>query len=498
MADDTSPLNVALDPGSINPYGANQTDIDAYNQSLEDLKNSIAHRYDQPNWFQIAAGFAKPQLGGFLASLGSASQAYGQQVENQRQSVIDAAKIAAQQKQAGILLGQKRQAADLASGPQSPSTISEISNLDLNRGKALVEAQQARAATVANNLKITEAKARAAGQPMPSVDEMGLPMQGSSTGSPAGNTALPNGSNNAPTPSIVPSYKDTWGDTPVADVRNLINKMPNGEDKNAAQIQLNQQINQDNKPNQKQTIASTFDIGPTNPYENVVEANKDVIAGLNSEGMKYRETLGSAADTLNHATAMRPINNLEQESQDPRFDNVMAVLSGQGLMSGLATFVQHGIDAGVAGQHVSLSIPVDQIALAIKDPKDQAFAQEVYRNLALMALNNQRAAGVNASTARNAELGVLSSAAAHPETLPSAARYYIRESNLIQNMKHDMFVDNTNLITNKHPSYSLAPNSPTKIYEAQNSPSQAQIVKSYEAAIAKERTKFLNQSSGVK
>jgi len=50
----------------------------------EKLAQALQERYAQPNYFKIAAGFAKPQLGGFLASLGSASEAMGENVEAQR------------------------------------------------------------------------------------------------------------------------------------------------------------------------------------------------------------------------------------------------------------------------------------------------------------------------------------------------------------------------------------------------------------------------------
>jgi len=53
-------------------------------KAKEDLAASLEQRYARPNWFKIAAGFAKPQLGGFLASLGSASDAYGEQQEAQK------------------------------------------------------------------------------------------------------------------------------------------------------------------------------------------------------------------------------------------------------------------------------------------------------------------------------------------------------------------------------------------------------------------------------
>jgi hypothetical protein len=49
----------------------------------DELIKSLEDRYAQPNWFKVAAGFLKPQLGGFAASLGSAGEALGQGVESQ-------------------------------------------------------------------------------------------------------------------------------------------------------------------------------------------------------------------------------------------------------------------------------------------------------------------------------------------------------------------------------------------------------------------------------
>lgn len=50
----------------------------------EDYAKALEMRFAQPNLFKVAAGFLKPQLGGFAASLGSAAQELGQQQEAQR------------------------------------------------------------------------------------------------------------------------------------------------------------------------------------------------------------------------------------------------------------------------------------------------------------------------------------------------------------------------------------------------------------------------------
>lgn len=67
-----------------NLVGLNKEDVDKYREAQQGFIKSLETRYAQPNWFNVAAGFAKPQLGGFLASIGSASQALGEQQEKQR------------------------------------------------------------------------------------------------------------------------------------------------------------------------------------------------------------------------------------------------------------------------------------------------------------------------------------------------------------------------------------------------------------------------------
>jgi hypothetical protein len=57
---------------------------DATIRATEDQIKALEQRYAQPNYFKIAGAFAKPQLGGFLASLGSAADVMGENVEQQR------------------------------------------------------------------------------------------------------------------------------------------------------------------------------------------------------------------------------------------------------------------------------------------------------------------------------------------------------------------------------------------------------------------------------
>jgi hypothetical protein len=68
MGDQTGALPIA-DISKANFYGqsadAQQELIDANENAIKALQQ----RYENPNWFNVAAGFFKPQLGGFAASL---------------------------------------------------------------------------------------------------------------------------------------------------------------------------------------------------------------------------------------------------------------------------------------------------------------------------------------------------------------------------------------------------------------------------------------------
>ncbi len=139
----------AVDITKINPYGVDDARLtelrDAQQKSIEALQN----RYSQPNWFKVAAGFAKPQLGGFLASLGSASEALGEGVEQQRAQQLPISQMKIQMAQQNILLGNKQKAASIVSQaqregrPLTQRELTEVSNLDADRGKMIMEGQAA-------------------------------------------------------------------------------------------------------------------------------------------------------------------------------------------------------------------------------------------------------------------------------------------------------------------------------------------------------------------
>jgi len=642
MAQDIGGLAKAMDISGTNLYGVDSDRLQELRDAQSKAIEALQHRYDHPNWFKVAAGFAKPQLGGFVASLGSASDALGDWVEEKRQNQIPVSQLELTKAQTNMLMGNEAKAADIVSKAKTenrqltPAEIQEITNLSPKRGEMLLKSQSGRAAEVANNISITKQNYEARGEPLPPLNEMGLPdtgkyPTGANTGVGAGgggSSVIPDnvtGGDKGPTvntqegqgaivpnkggieaniggdnagrtlPSAVPpaapavqaqpqtkniyvlpngartsedvyalhkagvpvisnirtqeeqdalkDHQDANGNwytkqgLPVAttggkhlsgdamdidtkkltdDQRKLLedkgwhqpawatNPKSSQYDPNhwehdttgAETSAKTAQTTQPTQPGKREVIVSNWrDASPINPYTNQAAGIKETQAYLNGQGKTYADGLNATGNNQVHSNVMRPISNLESESQDPRFDKVMGILGGKGYLSGLAQLVQGGVNVDVANFNAQLGVNLQKIAQASLPPEMVPFAQDVYRNLAQMALNNQKAAGVSPNTARNAELGILSDASSHPETSPAAARLYIRQSNLAQRMNRDLYLDHQKLVTNSHPDFVLDMKSPVPLYDASRAKSQQSIIDDYNQALDDEMKKFREQTA---
>jgi hypothetical protein len=101
-------LPAALDLSKLPLYGTTDEQIKELRDAQQKALTSLEQRYAQPNWFKVAAGFAKPQLDGFLASIGSASEALGENIEQQRAQELPIAQMRASLAQSNLLLGKNQ------------------------------------------------------------------------------------------------------------------------------------------------------------------------------------------------------------------------------------------------------------------------------------------------------------------------------------------------------------------------------------------------------
>jgi len=474
----------------VNLYGANEEQLRNLQKTQEDAIEALNRRFAEPNWLKVSAAFAKPQLGGFGASFGSAMNEIGETEEKRRESMLPVSQMRAQLAQTNMLLGSKQKAAEIIARAKAenrtltPSEIDEVANLDPIRGQQMMQSQEARAKTVANNIALTQQNYKARGLPMPVLNEMGLPETGNfprgggsdqtdpSRITPAGPVVKPVGTGDGSGTSLE-----------LASPSEKSNEKAAKEEVPAERIVL-------------RTPGSEFSV--LNPSEHTVAGNERLYKTLDEEGAKHIAELTHLASPSNHAKTIRPIKDVLRYSDDPRFNNVMGILSGNGVLSGLGALIENGLHVSAADFNASLAVPLSKIALAIKDPNEQAFAQNVYRALAQMELNNQRSIGLNPSSARNAEFSLLSNAAAHPDTLPAAARLYAKQSELTQLRNRDLYDDAKQLIGGKHKKYKLDESSPTKMYLVQTSPSQQRIAELYDQALDAELEKYLKATGGKK
>ena len=139
--------NPGLDPANLNYYGANPEDVQAYQDALKESVDALQARYADPNWFNVAAGFLKPQLGGFAASLGSAGQAMGENLEKQRENALPVAQMKAQLAMSKIRMGQSKTASQVfadwkeSGKPMDEATYSQLTAL--SPGSAVAAAAKA-------------------------------------------------------------------------------------------------------------------------------------------------------------------------------------------------------------------------------------------------------------------------------------------------------------------------------------------------------------------
>lgn len=174
MAETKTPLQLATDPSRINPTGASGEDLNEYQKSLDAQIKSLEERYANPNWFKVAAGFLKPQLGGFAASLGSASEALGQNVEEQRAAALPIAQMRSQLAQSKILTGQNKTQSDefeawrTSGKPMDEATYARIVSLQpesavAKAAKGFFDAAQTRAGTTQTKLQTEISALKASG-----------------------------------------------------------------------------------------------------------------------------------------------------------------------------------------------------------------------------------------------------------------------------------------------------------------------------------------------
>lgn len=166
-------LQSGLDLTKVNPAELEPEALQNYQKIIQDQIKALEERYKEPNWFKVAAGFAKPQLGGFFASLGSAAEALGENVEKEREQMLPLAQMKIAVEQANMIVGQKQKQNQIfqewrASGkPMDEKTYTRIASLgDTEVSRAAKQFWEQAQARVGAGIQAEEAATR-----LPRIDQ---------------------------------------------------------------------------------------------------------------------------------------------------------------------------------------------------------------------------------------------------------------------------------------------------------------------------------------
>jgi hypothetical protein len=497
------------DPSKINQYGAEPTDIQEYQQSLKDSISALEQRYANPNWFNVAAGFFKPQLGGFGASLGSAAQALGENVEKQRESQLPIAQMRAQLAASKISMGQNKTAADmvreheargaplhelpdlvakltqlgspLAAGPKARLDEARKSQDTMVQRAQLVRATVEQELTKINsdlanhNITAEDAQAKRAALPnIPDVPDL---------------FARPAKKTEAET---LPTNKDTRISALVPAPGFKIDpatlnavRVSDGADTTPADATNIPKI----EVSGKTILPPTVDLsqkGLLHLTDPQIALKTEEAKKLQENGMNQFADLQTIGKT-NFNELITPVNNTlrllgyepdPKSTMDPKVQQANKEKANElfGLMKGDAwkgvlTALNAGVGGKVGDMYINVNLPVYETWLASLPPKMQDYGREMIQNLGAIALAQQKVAGVNPNSARVGELHLYSSAAISPQgsTPQSALKGLLHLSTSLHQAKeqHDFVND---VVTNKHPDYGTNPNSGTKAWDAISSP----------------------------
>jgi hypothetical protein len=167
MATESSP-QVGFDLSKTNTYGTSEEDLNNLKSAQQDILKGLESRYAQPNLWKVAAGFAKPQLGGFVASLGSASEAMGENLEQQRAMGLPIAQMKAQIAQSNVLLDKRQRANKMLSDwstehpdqPMPSALITEASKIDPDNPAVKAQIDQVKRTQEQENLSSSQQQNR--------------------------------------------------------------------------------------------------------------------------------------------------------------------------------------------------------------------------------------------------------------------------------------------------------------------------------------------------
>jgi hypothetical protein len=511
--------NIPSGLGVVGTYGVPEQDLQKLREAQESGIQALEQRYANPNWFNVAAGFLKPQLGGFSASLGSASQALGENLEKQRESQIPLAKMRAELAMTGIGMGKDRAAAEAfakwkATGkPMDEATYSQIVGLAPNSSVAaaakaayegeragqgvLAQQQQLRSSQYGQALTAAQqkfssgaisrdeyaaelARAEQAFGPTQAVTPT-RPLNAPGT-TPQPQAAAPG----APAPVAAPADGPTGNfdlSTPaaIADAKAGIAAITDPTERKRAQEAFDEQTRRTAAPAVKQekvVISSPF---ASNEMGLTPEAlNAQVAANETSAKGKF-DDLDKIAGPRNY----EPVRTVIKDQMDLIRKNpalakqVTTMLSRGDFASQVGTALEKGIGLNLGGIAGQIKLPVMDVMSAGWNDKQRELAQTMANNYAKMAVYQQKLGGLSPNAASNIEAGMYKALTPTMETTPLAALRSMGHLLTDLDATHAQYKFVNEVYRGRHPFISVAKNVPDRYSAIMSHPTFAEVYNPY-------------------
>lgn len=505
----TAPLSLATDPSKINPAGASQEDLSEYQKSLDAQIKALEQRYANPNYFKVAAGFLKPQLGGFFASLGSASEAMGENIEQQRAAELPIAQMRSQLAQSKILTGQNKTVADMvaeyeASGaPLTPEFVAKVNRIAPESPSAkaltaqLVAAQRQRelASSEQNNAIQRITLARTMGRE-PNPTDLAL-VAASSPTSPNQVTKTPTDMPGAPaatTATTAPAQDNSRllrdKDSLERELKLLPKNPANEERIRIIQSELDKVVSQLGesapaaKPGDTGYLPSTLpipkksDLPEPKSQENLASTTLEKAKALetgSTERFNNLKTLAAPENLTPVRSATENAISLMDQRPDLAHKVLNLVRSGGPLAAAMDAGIAAQINSSAGSFGGAIQFPVQAYLEAKLSPQEQAYADALLNSVASMRAYSTKMSGVSPTSLVNHPAGLSFTQTLNFERTQTPAAFYNSAKHFQMNVD---FLNDYNTVLNQE--FARAnPSSLTRTTDAFNSPKLKEIADAY-------------------
>ena len=421
----------------------------------ESALKALQQRYENPNWFNVAAGFFKPQLGGFAASLGSASQALGENLEKQRANELPVAQQRAQLALMKNQLAQNQKANELLAGAKGVVTPDLVREMEARVGKDHPAVVAARGQLEIQQKEQTLAQGA-----------QGLTLQQIQTGLKTGAISMDEAqamlaklpgmgaAPNAPVPAA-PSA----GAAAAAAAAPAVGAPPTPAAEGAP------------APEKKEPVVITSPLGSQARIPEDVRATQ--AAAREAAAAKRFESLGASGGA---EETYRPMVRIldDQTSliqKNPEIaKKVMSIMAQGTFRSQIEALLNAGVGLNFQGLAGNIHIPVPVVTKAGWNDTQREVADALATNFAALAVAKQRAGGVSPNSARNMELGLYNDLTPSMETTPNAALKAMGHFRNDLDATHAQYNFANDVYYGRHPEVKLAPNVPNPMDAILNHP----------------------------